>query len=803
MKIAKILATITALLVITMSAHSQDRIQIKDARSLETIPFVRVTLMDNQKSILADIDGYFTIPSDSVKTIKLRTLGYMDSTISVIDITNKEIFLLAEVEMLDEVKILPGENPAHRIIDQVIANRKKNSPLGNNAFEYNSYSKFYFTMDPTALEQIPAETEDTSLIEIRNLFTSQYLFLMESSSTRKFMPPNRDKETITAYKVSGFKDPMFSTFANEMQSFSFYDNQFELLGKSYINPIALGGTRRYYFLMEDTTVVGNDTTFTISYRPKPGKNFDGLKGQLYINTNGWAIEKVISEPNESGDAFSIRVVQEYKFIDGKKWFPVKLSSEMSAPILQINSQLKNSSIIGKGNTYIEDIVLDPDLRRRDFGSIALETNRNAEKMPESHWDSSRVYDLTPQEQKTYQVIDSISQENKLELRLKLLLALTQAKLPLGNVNLDLLRLLNYNMHEGFRVGFGMETSEKLMKRVTVGGYFAYGTQDKAWKYGGFTDFKLYPRKEIKLHLKYQDDVLERGGDLFSYLNEGININLMLRNLYAMNKDRQRLAQVALSGYLTPTMKFGLIGNYQRLSYNDGYRYARNEVFEPTRVDLAEVGAEFSWHFGEKIIQLANRRISKGSPYPKLKVRAMQGIAGVFESKYAYLRMHAEISQDISLRGFGNFIWVLSASQTEGKVPLFLLHTGNATGVRWRLTVPNTFEAMPPSSFYNDQQISLFTRVRLLSLKTSKKWFQPQLSLHHALGFGTMRNKNDHYGVTFQTMERGYYEGGVILDKLLVTNILSIGAGLFTNYGYYSLPKFTDNYTVKFSVSIGL
>lgn len=796
------IVTILAFLALASSVFTQERIQIKDIRSLETIPFVKVT-PENRPSVLADIDGYFTLDLTDVKTIRLRTLGYMDTTISVIDITNQVIYLNAEAELLDEVKVLPGENPAHRIIDQVIANRKKNSPLSNNAFEYNSYSKFYFTMDPTALEQIPAETEDTSLIQIRKLFNSQYLFLMESSSVRKFMPPNRDKETITAYKVSGFKDPMFSTFANEMQSFSFYDNQFELMGKSYINPIALGGTKRYWFLMQDTTVVGNDTTFTISYRPKKGKNFDGLKGELYINTNGWAIEKVTSEPNETSESITIKVIQEYQFIDGKKWFPVKLSSEMSIPLLQINSELKNSSIIGKGNTYVDNIVIDPDLRRRDFGSVAIETERNADRKPESHWDSTRVYELTDQERKTYQVIDSISKENKLELRLKLLMALADAKLSLGNVNLDLLRVMNYNMYEGFRVGLGLETSEKLMKRVTVGGYFAWATRDKEWKYGGFTDFKLYPRKDFQLHLKYQQDVAERGGSQFSYINDGLNLNLMLRNLYAMNKDRKRLAEIALSGYLRPTMKVALFGNYQRLSYTDGYEFSRNSVLEPTQVDLSEVGLEFSWHFREKIMQLGNKRISKGSKFPKLKVRATQGIAGVFDSKYDYLRLHGEISHDVSLRGFGNFIWVLSASKTEGNVPLFLLHTGNASGIRWRLTVPNTFEAMPPSTFYNDQQISLFTRVRLLSWKTSQKWFQPQLSVHHAIGFGTMKNQENHPFTAFQTMEKGYYEGGIILDKLLVSSFMSIGAGLFANYGHYALPQFEKNYTVKFSVSFGL
>lgn len=796
------IATVLAFLAIASFVFTQERIQIKDIRSLETIPFVKVT-PENRSSVLADIDGYFTLDLSDVNTIRLRTLGYMDTTISVIDITNQVIFLTAEAELLDEVKVLPGENPAHRIIDQVIANRKKNSPLANNAFEYNSYSKFYFTMDPAALEQIPAETEDTSLIQIRKLFTSQYLFLMESSSVRKFMPPNRDKETITAYKVSGFKDPMFSTFANEMQSFSFYDNQFELMGKSYINPIALGGTKRYWFLMQDTTVVGNDTTFTISYRPKKGKNFDGLKGELYINTNGWAIEKVTSEPNDPNETIAIKVIQEYQLIDGKKWFPVKLSSEVSIPLLEMNSELKNSSIIGKGNTYVDNIVLDPDLRRRDFGSVAIETDRNADRKSESHWDSTRVYELTDQERKTYQVIDSISKENKLELRLKLLMALADAKLSLGNVNLDLLRIMNYNMYEGFRVGLGLETSEKLMKRVTVGGYFAWATRDKDWKYGGFTDFKLYPRKDFQLHLKFQQDVAERGGSQFSYINDGLNLNLMLRNLYALNKDRKRLAEIALSGYVTPTMKVVLFGNYQRVSYTDGYVYSRNATLEPTQVDLSEAGLEFSWHFREKIMQLGNRRISKGSKYPKLKIRATQGIAGVFDSKYEYLRLHGEISHDVSLRGFGNFIWVLSASKTEGSVPLFLLHTGNASGIRWRLTVPNTFEAMPPSTFYNDEQISLFTRVRLLSWKTSKKWFEPQLSIHHAVGFGTMRNQENHPNSVFQTMEKGYYEGGIILDKLLVSSFMSIGAGIFTNYGHYALPQFEKNYTVKFSVSFGL
>ena len=98
---------------------------------------------------------------------------------------------------------------------------------------------------------------------------------------------------------------MLSTLVSSLQSFSFYDTKFDLFGKTYINPIALGGIKRYIFVLKDTTYVGNDTTFTIYYQPRKDKDFDGLTGNLYINTNGYAIEKVTAAPYGAAVTFSI------------------------------------------------------------------------------------------------------------------------------------------------------------------------------------------------------------------------------------------------------------------------------------------------------------------------------------------------------------------------------------------------------------------------------------------------------------------------------------------------------------------
>src|SRR5690606_10191122 len=135
-------------------------------------------------------------------------------------------------------------------------------------------------------------------------------------------------------------------------------NQFEILGKNYINPIALGGTKRYLFILQDTTIRGVDTVFTISFRPRKGKNFEGLKGFLYINTNGFAVEKVVSEPAEKTDDITVKIVQEYEFLENKYWFPSKLSSEILFGSLELGS-LKNVAIVGKGSTYLEKVKINP------------------------------------------------------------------------------------------------------------------------------------------------------------------------------------------------------------------------------------------------------------------------------------------------------------------------------------------------------------------------------------------------------------------------------------------------------------
>ncbi len=794
------------LLLISTGAFAQN-VQILDGETLTSIPFVRVE-PNPGNPFLADIDGYFQIPAGA-QSLTFESAEYRDTTIAVSTIGDT-ILLNPVGNELDEFVVVPGVNPAERIMELAIANRKKNHPMGDEAFMYTSYSKFVFTMDPDALAQIPDTTTDSSLVEIRNLFGKQHLFMMESTTEKSFDPPYREKEVITAYKVSGFSDPAFSTFANEMQSFNFYENQFTLLGKLYLNPLALGSIRRYLFILEDSTVTDIGTTYTIRFQPRKDKNFDGMKGWLYINTNGYALEKVIAEPAEKSESIQPKVIQEYLLVDGRKWFPGKLSMEAVFPALRLNSDLENGYLVAKGTTYIDNIKLGADVSKQRFNAVTVETAIDANEKDSTHWDNRRKYDLTDKELETYRMIDSLSQANHFEEKLGAISALTSGKIPLGYVQFDLKRLVDYRDYEGYRIGAGLETSDKLWKRATIGGYFGYGTRDKAWKYGGYASCILFPKHFVTIHGSFQEDLVERGGYTFLADESSFSFGNMYRHLYVANMEQQRKAEVALSGYITPRFKVLGSVNYQRIRLTDGYEYTAPDgsVFSRDNpFDLAEASVEVIWTIREKIMYLGTKRVSKGSRWPRISAKMTQGISGIGASKLDYQRFNINIQQDIPIRAVGKFSYLISAGKTMGDVPLFLTHNAPGTGRDWNISVMNTFETMKASGFFNKEQVAVFTRFAFKQFKTNKKWTSPQIVLHHAMGIGTFSGRNEHFlpegEEPFQDMNKGYYEAGVLVDKILNVSFLGIGIGAFYNYGPYSSIYVKDNFTVKIGLSLAL
>src|SRR5690606_22249493 len=155
---------------------------------------------------------------------------------------------------LQTVEVLPGENPAHRIINNVRENRKQNDGMHERSHRYRSYSKTIFTAaldsailnDPEKLAAL-----DTNDREAVDWLDRQHLLMMESATAKSFIPPAAEKEEVLAMRVSGLKDPSLLALAASTKTFSVYAPQIDLYEKSYLGPIGPGSTDRYLFLLQD------------------------------------------------------------------------------------------------------------------------------------------------------------------------------------------------------------------------------------------------------------------------------------------------------------------------------------------------------------------------------------------------------------------------------------------------------------------------------------------------------------------------------------------------------------------------
>lgn len=776
--------------------------QILDESLNKGVSFAKI-YPEKEPAKLADIDGLFELLSADQK-IQIKAQGYHDTTVFLPDLESNQIYLRTKAQQTQDVVVLPGLNPAVRIIEQAIANRKRNHPQAHGGFIAEQYSKFVFDLDDTTRRKMAESVispTDTNNFEFKQFTERQAFFISETKSSHYFEPPYREKEIIEAYRVSGFTDPALSSIAQGLQSFHFYEIQLEILGLKYLSPLAPGSLNRYFFSLKDTTVTGVDTTFTIFFKPKKGADFNGLTGYLYINTNGFAIEKVQAAPfNPPPNSNKVAIVQEYQLIDSKIWFPKQLSTDIYLPFISLSFDSLPAVIVGKGINVVKGVRFDPpELDKVRFQQIAVETLPNAAtKLSASAWDSVRIAPLSEREKMTYIQIDSLSEEYHFDQKLKLAKVLSTGKIQLGYAQLDAAKFLKYNAFERVRYGLGIESSQKLSKYFNFGASGGYGLNDQRFKYDAYLNVFIPSVHQFKLKAARSLDVAEVGAPVLYQTNLLFKQDAT-RYLYASNMAYQEKLGLQFSGQIKANQHFELETSLQRNQYTDGYLYEGQSASQVLMSRLS-----FSWAFREKSAYFGNVLLPKPSAYPKIQVQLEHAwpLLGWSSNPTAFNRFQFNAFQILTLPGRGVLNWNARFSHTDRSTPLLFQHVVSASrsidnnGIN--VSVANTFETLISTAFYHQTQVQLFMRYTQNAWRTKATWNEPQLGFHYAFGWGTMSQKNLH-NASFMTMDKGYHETGILLNGLWVSGASSFGIGVFGTFGYYAPKNWRQNLVPKFSI----
>lgn len=774
--------------------------RVVDSRTSEPLAFVNLRNADGSEGTSTDIDGKFILRSATpVTTLLLSYVGYEPLRFNPVNTSGIRIKMVRRQIELEGVTIVPGENPAWRIIRQVMAHRDSNDHEKLSSFRYQAYEKMVFAINADSIMLADTALLDTSAMKLRRFVEKRDFFMIENVVERTFKAPDRNVEKVLATHMSGFRDPVFVFLLSQLQTTTFYKEEIRIGDRTYISPLTNGSLSRYFYQLEDTLTDGSDSVFVISFRPWKGTNFDGLKGTLSVSTDGWAIVNVIAEPAVTEKAMSIKIQQLYHKPDGIHWFPRQLNTDLFFRNLEVQAgKGANNSfhMIARGRTYVKEANINPDVKGSELAMLGTDIDPNAATRDAAFWDQHRIDSLTARELETYRFIDSIGRKANFDRLARMMETAMDGRIPMGWVDLDINRLLRYNNYEGWYAGVGLATSKRLSTRFMLHGFWGYGFRDKTAKYGGGLEVVVNRRQEVSAGYQFSNDIEENGHPAFPFTSRSLIDETFFREILTNRFDAIQRHEGYLKFRALRHFLFQLRGSTEQNRPMFNYQYTLQPQSGRPIYHFNEISLGVRFAFRERFLRTMRNKISMGSDYPVVVLNVTRGFNDLFQNSFSYTKADLKVTASAYLRFVGRTTVSMLAGLTDGEVPLSRLQNAPAAYGRFSVYSPASFATMRINEFYSDQYAALFFSHDFENLLFRSRWFNPRPELIFSALWGTMQHREYHAGVDFGVPEQGYFEAGLSLNNMINLQFYNLGLGAFWRFGSYSLPNTSENLSVN-------
>jgi hypothetical protein len=765
------------------------------------LSYVHLIINDGEKELFTDMDGRFEITSETpIKKIKFKHHLHREAEYYY---SSKDTFPLN----VNLNKYLPffyeeeTDSLTEALIENVLNNKKFNNIENLRSFSYNTYNKYIFSAEKVDRNNKTLETIDKLSRKLpfglHELKDNQHFLILESVTHRNYLDPLHQNETVIGAKSSSINLPSLFIQTTHLQAFSIYEDYINIIGKNYISPLAKYTLDRYAFKIIDTAYVDKDTVYILKFNPQPKKYFLGTKGIVFINTKKYAVQYIIAGPALE-NKIDMKVIQSFGNYNNV-WFPEK--TRTVAIVDKFGT--RQSKMIGTANTYFYNVDLNnKSLKKKSFNENVLEFKRYANERDPEFWKSERKEAFTESDSNTYLYYDSLVHKKTIEAVLKAGEQIYYGQIPFKSINIDLNKVVNHNLLEGYRLGFGAHTNDNHSERYSIGAYAGYGFGDEKPKYGG--DFVFHIEKKIELDCKasYIHDVKEAGATAFSFENyqyssEAIRKYLLRIMDYVDELDNS----ISIHPLKYFRLRLSLTNSHNRPSYLYYYKGLLHDSY-----NFTDLGLGFRYAYGEKNIRLINQNIPIQSKYPIAYFQFTKGINNLY-GEYSYTKADVRIDYTIKKFLLGKTGIQMLAGITEGDIPYFKLYNLKGSLRQPSVVIHNSFETMRYNEFLADKYIAFFFSHQFGKIYIQKPKISPSFMIMHNMGWGGLKNPSNHQislDRDFKTMEKGYYESGMFLDNIVVINLWGLrtgfGTGFFVRYGSYALPKINDNLVFKLSTN---
>lgn len=697
-------AAILSVFVFT-AAFSQKvvvRGKVSDKQTEEAVPFANVVIKGTTYGVQTDFDGNYQLeiqlPSDSLEA---SSVGYVKIARKISGAREQIInFQLERAEFnLQEVVILPGENPALRIVRKTIENKPEHNKKNLDSYGYEAYNKIEIDLDDL-----------TDKFKNRKIF-QPFKFVFNNidsvSEKRPFLPffmtetvsdffyrksPVDRREIIKASKVSGVNDLSLTQFLGNMYvEIDVYEDWIYLLQRQFVSPLSAIGMNSYRYYLVDSQMIDNFWCYKIQFIPKfkGGLTFDG---DMWVADSVFALKQISMKMSSDADVNFVKRISLFN-----DFVPVKDSIWMLKKeklVIDFIKPKKGPGLIGRKTSSYKDYVVNAPEQVMDSIFVKQKSNvvvlDSANLRDESYWEKSRHDTLSFNEQRVYYMIDTLRHLPIVKTYLNLIQTIYLGYKDIGPIAIgNIFSFISYNDVEGWRFKYGMQTSNKFSKYVMLEAYAAYGLRDKRVKYGGSFLWLLQKNPRQSIGLSYRNDISSTSNYNLFYGNAGLLANFAVRRVEEGKYIPLKLVGVKeLKADYYYEFNFGYsfdigfvnrrlepLGNFHLAYHTQNEDGRPNTTIKNGQISEFTVTQRFAWQ--EKFLSGEFNRLSLGSKYPIVFLQYGYGIRGLMNADFAYHRLVFGASDNQKLGPLGKLWWNIEIGRTWGTLPFLYLNMPDA------------------------------------------------------------------------------------------------------------------------------
>jgi hypothetical protein len=815
-----------------LQAQFAGRVVVTDSGTGSPLAFANVRV-DGQ-TFTADVEGRCDIRSGkSPATITVSYVGFFTQTFTLLELRRViHVKLIRDREVLHGIHITGKQNRANGIISAAIRFKSRNDPQQVlRSFSFKGYNNLVITAPPdsisTKIDSLFAVRKgvnvftglDSSNYKFNKLVSRRHLFQAETVSSFQFAN-GRMKESITGTRMAGFSQPVYELIAFHLQSLSVYDYKYELFETKYQSPLSDGALNEYSFTLLDSVVKDGRKSYAVYFNPKLRRKKAGLHGLLYIDSRSYAVSKAIMRVR---GVLDITAVHEFSYVpEHDLWFPaerefkiVKGKNNEDIRILGETLRFDADDNDGKSrpkqasdyayllsrSVYSDAVFNEPTTIRQP--SIAIQISDAAIRKDDQFWQQYRRDTTDHRSIATYMALDSLIRREKVEKKLRIGRKLLTGYMPLGPVDVDLRSLLSYNNYEGFRLGLGGVTNDRFSSHFRIDGYTAYGTKDGNFKYNLGGAVRIGRTSNTWIGAAYTDDIREIASSSFAIDRRTFKIYdprpFNISTFYSYQKWRAYIETRIIP-------KTESIWQLTRSAVDPEFAYVfapDNRIFE-TYV-LSTAMASIQWNPFSEYMQTPTGRLEVEKRFPKFTFQITKSLPSVAGNDFEFAKFDFRTEYEQKYLNGQRTSVLIEAGLANGDIPLTHLYNTSPNNLtkdrllqRITFSGKNSFETMYFNEFFSSEYLMFqikhgFRRVTLFSK------MKPSLVLVSRMAWGNMRHPDRHAGIDYKTLDNGYFESGVELNKIFK----GLGISGFYRYGPNQLPRFEDNLALKVNFMLDL